>query len=249
MAQFVPIKLDTGTEEWRQFEREHPSTGRGIPKLYIVRADGETFYAKSGLLSVDELGQLLTASLNHAGRILSDREIDTLRRANQEIAELRSRGDVAGAIRLLRKLKKIGTPGELGSYATDALELDRHVQELTDEGRGAIAEVKSALAAAENEEQQLTALRNHLGITDRYGGLATLKNDFGAVKKQISRDKVARERLRGVRVIEAAEAATSRNAKSRAITKLESLLEQLQPGPLADQATRVAQRLRKEVGN
>ena len=45
----------------------YPIDGRGIPRIYVVRADGEMLYGAVGSLPGDELPQMLLATLKQSG--------------------------------------------------------------------------------------------------------------------------------------------------------------------------------------
>src|SRR5688572_22240723 len=45
-GQFVPLKVTTdGNADWGTWSRKYPVEGNGIPKFYIIRADGTKMFA------------------------------------------------------------------------------------------------------------------------------------------------------------------------------------------------------------
>ncbi len=247
MAQFVPIKLDVASDDYRTWNREHPSEGNGIPKVYIVRADGETLYAKPGGLSVEQLGQLLSTALVDGGRVLSAKEAAALIAIHQEMTALREQGKVADAIRTLRKLRKFGKPGEFGSYATPAVNLETLVNELSTEGQDSIERVSTALETATDQRQQLAALNDYMSTKDRFSGLATLKAPFAQLNRTITRNKQLNRLLKGLKTIDRAAQATSDKKRKTAIGKLETLIKTHPEGALFDRAQKELARLRKSL--
>ncbi len=89
MAQFVPVKLDVASKEYAQWRQDHPSEGNTIPKLFVVRADGETLYGRSGSLNGSELPNMLTRALQNSGRILNSKEATMLTRAADEFEKFK----------------------------------------------------------------------------------------------------------------------------------------------------------------
>lgn len=87
VGQFVPLKLVTdGNREWSKWARQYPVEGNGIPRLYVVRADGEQLYARVGSLRGDALPQMLFTTLQRAGRSFNDAETALLK-SSVEAAE------------------------------------------------------------------------------------------------------------------------------------------------------------------
>ena len=138
-GRFVPLKLTTdGNPNWSKWARKYRAEGNGIPIVYVVRADGEKLYAKSGSLSGDALPRMLLATMRQSGRILSNAEAGLLdihvKTARDAIA---AKNPIAAA-RALGNLKKIGTLGQFGSYAKLALEADALVKQTRELGQTAI---------------------------------------------------------------------------------------------------------------
>ena len=80
LAQYVPLELKSNEPEWSAWERKFPSEGNAIPIVYIVRADGQVLYGKSG--SPDELGKFLVAYRKQAGAALSAKQVKDLTAAD-----------------------------------------------------------------------------------------------------------------------------------------------------------------------
>jgi tetratricopeptide (TPR) repeat protein len=119
IAQFIPLELSTdeeGHDEWVTWERKFPSEGNGIPKLYVVRADGEKLYAAS---APDELPQFLQLHLQQSGQPVTDkqnRQIDSLVTAATKLSES---GDLAGAVLKLKPALKVESFARSAKAAQD----------------------------------------------------------------------------------------------------------------------------------
>ena len=63
VAQFVPIKIDVASDDYKIWRRDHKPEKGAIPQMYIIRADGEELYNKVGGLPADQLQQVLSSAL------------------------------------------------------------------------------------------------------------------------------------------------------------------------------------------
>ena len=249
-GQFVPIKLDISTPEYKSFRANHPTVGKTIPKIFVIRADGETMFAKATSLRGDSLFELLEASARHGGRILNEREIALLEKVRQKMVDLTEKGDIPGAVSQLKQIRKLGTPGEFASYAEPAIKLEQLVVELTTKGRESLKPINELLEQDDqtDEAELVAGLNNYLAMTDRYRGLKTLRDEFSHINKTISRDKNLRALFSGVKTIEKSQTARTENAIKRSVEKLDAIVAQRKTGPLSEQAKRLSEQLKKKLG-
>lgn len=224
VAQFVPVKLDVSSDEFQRWERAHPSEGNSIPKLYVIRADGESLYAQSGSLKGDALPEMLTATLRSSGRILDEREIERLLAVTSEFQERIAEDDISAAIKSLNKLKKLGEPGRIESFASAATELNQLVGELATGYRDQLTELKTTLDS-DAPAEQLPSIIQFLQLRRKLTGFKFLKSDLAAFQKRLSKGAELRQLTREARIIDAATNATSDSSKARTLTKLSDLLE------------------------
>ena len=249
-GQVVPIKLDISTPEYKSFRAKHPAVGKTIPKIFVVRADGETMFAKATSLPGDTLFELLEATVRHGGRILSEREIVMLTQVHQKMADLNENGDVPGAVSQLKYLRKVGTPGEFDSFAEPAIKLEQLVGEMTVQGRESLKPISNLLEQDDqSDEAKLAAGLNHyLAMTDQYRGLKTLREEFNHINKTISRDKNLRALFSDVKTIEKSQTVRTEDAMKRAIEKLDAIVAQRKKGPLSEQAKKLSDQLKTKLG-
>ena len=108
----------------------------------MVRADGEQLYGNSGSLPGDGLLQLLGTASQQSGRILNAAEYETLTAsvgaAESAIAE--ENWDLAATA--LAPVSRIGTLGQLGSYAASALAADELAKQV---GQHAVETVNNSV--------------------------------------------------------------------------------------------------------
>ena len=244
VAQFVPIKIDTGSKEYGIWSRLHKKQGSGIPIVYIVRADGQTMYAKSGSLNTEELAQLLGTCLENSGRIFSKREVDLMLTVDEAVVQLREQGETVKAIRKLSELKKLGINANTATYAKPVSALVTHVEELTELGRKDLAKVRELLTDDATEQQQIDALTAFAEARSTFSKLPTLKSDFTKINRQLTRDKELRALSKDLKTIKRYQSAKSKSAIERGIAALTKIVEARKEGALADQAKELLAKLK-----
>lgn len=242
VAQFVPIKLDVASDEFRDWERAHPSEGRSIPIIYIVRADGETLYAKSGSLGGDALPELLVQVLESSGRVLNESEVNKIADVTAEFKEQKTADNIPGAIKALNKLKRIGNPGEIPSYAASAVELNQLVVELAETYHAELVKLDEMLKG-DVEQDKLLSMMKFLELRRKLTGFKLLKEDFAAFQKQMSRGKELRQLSREAKIIDAAIIAKSPSSQTRTRTKLRELIDSTEIPSVKEYATETLKKI------
>lgn len=150
LSNFVPLVLSTDAGEsgdWSNFERKYPSEGNGIPKVYVVRADGEKLHAGSG--APEKLPEFLQEKLSESGRPLNEKQAEQFKTALATATKLSDSGNIAAAMTKLKPL--LGSK----SYAKPAVaaeelgkSLAEKVQATVDEADGKLASPDEALHGA-----------------------------------------------------------------------------------------------------
>jgi hypothetical protein len=152
-GQFVPLKIVTdGNPEWNKWARKYPIDGAGIPRLYVVRADGEQLYGEVGSLPGDQLPSMMLATLNKAGRAFSDAESQLLEQAVSAAAAALDAGDPLAASHALSAAQTLGPPDALQSYAQPALAAGQLYQRLQAELDAKVQSALDELQDAGNED-------------------------------------------------------------------------------------------------
>jgi hypothetical protein len=223
-GQFVPIKLDVASDEYREWSREHRAEGNSIPKLFVIRADGESLYARSGSLTGDALPEMLIGTLNQAGGILSRSDVETITAVTTRFREQTQAGEITQAIKSLNRLKKMGVPGQLESYASSVIELNQLVNEFAESHHAKLTELGEAYLG-DDQDAKFSAMVEFLSLRRQLNGLKQLKPTLTTMLKEMSKGSDARELMRQAKLIDAAAAATSASAKTRTQEKLRELVE------------------------
>jgi hypothetical protein len=233
VSQFVPLKVETNGEAWQKWARQYPKEGSGIPIIYIVRADGKQLYGKSGGKSGAALITFMQQQLQQSGRIFSDAQLAQLTKVVTEAKAALAKENTFEALKKLSSLKKLGTPGNLGSYAEVAVAADTLVKTLTDRGKAEVATAQEALLAEEPSFDDALAMAEVQRI---YSMLPAVKTDITKAVREIKKNPSVRDMLKQAESIDRAGAvALFPGGKPRAIKSLERLAS-INPGSPAAQA-------------
>lgn len=169
----MPLKLTTDqNQEWFTWSRKFPHEGNAIPIVYVVRADGAKLYAKSGPLAGDALPQLLLATMQQSGRAFSDAETALLESSVKDAKSALADADNAAAAMAIGKLARLGTLGELKSYAELSLEADALTKKLIEDAKKDIA---GASAKLQDPETAFDGMLTLVAAETAYTAFADLR--------------------------------------------------------------------------
>ena len=216
VAQFVPLKIETDGDQWGAWARKYSHEGNGIPIIYVVRADGEKMYGKSGSLG-DQLPQFLSAQLASAGRILTPVQLSQVQTAVNDAQKSLEAQDPLAAVKRLDSLKKIAPPGKLGSYAAAAMAADQLAEKLVADGKAALASAQEKLAG----DDQFGGALGIISANRIYSTLPDLKKDLGAAERELRKDGSLKEIVAQAEAVDKAQAlASTKNGKKAAADAL-----------------------------
>jgi hypothetical protein len=235
VAQFVPLKVDTDGDDWQKWASRYRYEGNAIPILYVIRADGEMLYGKSGSKQGAELPRFLTEQLSGAGRIFSDLQLQTIKSAVAESTKALDEGDVATAVKRMGALKKLGTPGKLGSYASAALEADALHAKLVEQARAALKSAQEKLSAGD-------PFAGVLGIVSAnriYGLLQDLRSELVSAQRDLAKNAQLKELMPQAEALDKALALAEQKGTSprkQAVTALSQVIARFPESPAAEMA-------------
>ena len=229
VAQFVPLKVDVSTADWKQLARRYPVPGNTIPIVYVIRADGEKIFAGRSALSGGELPRMLRAARRQSGGTLNGDQYKLVQQAVQTGQEALARGDVAGSVRAVRPLSKLGPLGELPSYAQPVRQANALVQKIVRRGHVELAAAQKQLAQKEHAPAGALAL---VTAERTYGAFPELKKLLVAEVRKASRDAQQKSLLVQAKAIDKARLRASvRGGRKQAISDLTSLAIRYRDGP------------------
>jgi len=239
-GQFVPLKLTTdGNPEWSSWARKYPLQGNGIPRLYVVRADGEKLYGGIGAPPGNQLTQMLYATLQKAGRRYTPDEVALLKSSVKEAKAAFEKDDHPGAALALSRLNKLGELGQLGSFATPALAADELAKKLIGSSERMVDDAVKALQNSDSDGLFPAALT----LADakwRYSGFPAVQAKLTSAITQVKRDERATAPLAQAEALVRARrlAASDRAAvRKQAFASYETVMRRY-PGTEADKLAR-----------
>lgn len=245
MAQFVPLKVETSGEQWQRWASKYPPEGQAIPFVYIIRADGQKLYGKSGNLLGDALPALLASHLAQAGKMLNEQQLAAVQEAVAAARTALEAGDTATAIKRIHGIQRLGPPGNLGSFAKAALEADQLVQELTEQGKSALQQATEKLADDGTKFEGLLALVETKRV---YGALPELKAGATVALRDAAKDADLREWLEQAEALDRARGyLTAPGGQSRAASALKLVVTRYPGSPAAELAEEELGKLSVEV--
>ena len=237
-GRFVPVKLTTdGNPEWSGWARKYPTEGRAIPILYVVRADGEMLYGKSGPLPGDALPKMLLATLQQSGRGFTEAETLLLDASVKEATAAMTEEDHMAAAKSLSRLSELGTVGDLKSYSLLAMQADTLAKDVSEKAEASIKEAVEKL----NDPQ--TAFDGVLELVEgetAYAGFNDVRLQVASALRDVKKNSDLQDPLRQAEtLVRARRFAESENAtiKRRANGAYEQLITSF-PGTKAEKIAR-----------
>ena len=221
VAQFVPLKIVTSSQDWRTISRKYPTPGNTIPVVYIIRADGKKIFAERSSLSGDKLPFVLRGSLQNAGGILSDVQAQSVTQAVAVAKQSLGRSDVYSAVQALRPLAKLGSLGSLQSYAKPIQDANAIVGDILKQAEMDSKQIETNLQSSEVAVRGTTLL---FAAMRTYAIFPTLKRQFGVTHRSASgNDRLLTAMAQGKAIDRAMALSTLRGGTSKAIIELERL--------------------------
>jgi hypothetical protein len=194
-GQFVPLKIVTdGNPQWGKWSRLYPMDGGGIPRLYVVRADGEKLYAAVGSLPGDQLPQMLLATLKQSGRAFNAAEALLLEKAVRDAEAALQKDDLLAASLALASSAELGAPDELRSYATTAIRAGQLYEELQSKIDSQVTQMQGRLSGS-GEEDPLDAILSLCEAEACYELFPKLKAKAGTVTRDLNKQSRYEEPL------------------------------------------------------
>ena len=232
VAQFVPLKIETDGDQWGPWARKYSHEGNGIPIIFVVRADGEKLYGKSGSLG-DELPRFLAAHLANAGKMFTPAQLAQIQSAVDDAQQAVKEQDPFTAVKRLDSLKKLGTTGKLGSYAAAAASADQLVAQLTADGKAALASAQEQLSG----DDKFAGALGILSANRIYGALPELKKELATAERELRKDGALKEIVAQAEAVDKAAALASTKSGKKAAAEALAKVAAKYPGtPAADTA-------------
>ncbi len=182
----MPLKVETQGDAWSEWCRKYPPSGNAIPLIYIIRADGKQMFGSSGAIVGPALPALLSQHLDRAGTIYSDKQLEQLAGVTDRAKQALGEDEPAAAIRLLGSLRRLGTPGNFGSFARTSRDADALFNQLVERGK---ADLQLAQEKTAGEETAFEGVLLLFKTEQEYGELPELKAALEKAVREVKRDE------------------------------------------------------------
>ena len=188
------MKLTTdGNPEWSAWATRYPTEGRAIPILYVIRADGEMLYGKSGPLPGDALPKMLLATLQQSGRGFNEAETLLLSASVKEATAAMTEENHVAAAKSLSRLSELGTVGDLKSYSLLAMQADTLAKDVSEKAKVSIDE------AVQKLDDPQTAFDGVLELVEGetvYAGFSDVRSQVTAALRDVKKNAALQDPLR-----------------------------------------------------
>ena len=235
MTQFVSFELDTADPSFQAWAQRFPSEGQTIPKVYIIRADGEALYAKSGPLTGAALPQLLSTLRAQAGLALTAKQAQKLTDAVSTAKSSLESGDVAKAVETMAPFAAVE------SYAEPAIEAKTLLTKMNED---AAAKAREAAGKLASETEALDGAIALAQASREYKKLPQAVKAINEAKKKPSKDAKIRELLLQGGLIDKARSLAKRKNLEKAVEAFELIVSRYPDTPAAELAKSEAAQLK-----
>lgn len=236
----MPLKIVTdGNPEWNKWASKYPIDGRGIPRLYVVRADGEKLFGAVGSLPGEQLPQMMLAALRQAGRSMSDAEAQSLAQAVDAAQRGLDAGKVLASAHALSAASALGSPDELGSYAEPAVRAGETYKQLQSEIDANVEQAREKLLTSDNIDP-LDALIVVCEAEAAYQLFPQLKSKAGSITRDLKKNSSLSEPLAQAEALVKARSLRSvqkQSVRRRAVNAYTAVIRRY-PGSRADEIAR-----------
>lgn len=210
---------------WSEWTRQYKIDGDGIPKVYVVRADGEQLYGKTGAPQM--LPQFLSTALRLSGRIPKPSELKRLTQAVELANQAVEDGDIARVSTIVARSKSDGV------FAEPAVQLRAIISRLTEDGKTALADSIKPLQGDELSYKSCVAL---VEVERKYGRLPELRIAIANAVKDVRRDSRRRDVYEQAKLVDRAQGYETANKKRSALVAWKQLVARYPGSPAADLA-------------
>ena len=195
-GQFVPLKMVTNNNpDWNKWARMYPVDGNGIPRLYVIRADGEKLYAGVGSLPGEKLPLMMMSTLQQAGRSFSQPDADFMSAAVTKAKSELDQGNPFAAAVALSALTKFGSPENLNSFAKPAITASEIYTQLVSVLDQQAQDAQTKLNASSHAIDQLAEIITLFEAEAAFKLFPSLKSKTGTLTRNLNKEGVDAETI------------------------------------------------------
>lgn len=224
-AQFVLLKIDSGGgRDWDEWSSKYKYKGKGIPIIYVVRADGKQLHGGSG--APDKLAHFLAKHLKQSGNLLSIRQIKTLEKNAERTRKLVKQVKIRQAVGLMNSSSRIGS----GSYAQAALTFNELTNKLTEQGEATLKEIEAQL---QSKESQFQGVFSFVKLKRQFGKLPTLRKAIQLAERKYHKNPELKELIQPAKILLRAEEFEADKKRQRALSEYQLVASKYQDSAAA----------------
>lgn len=231
LAQFVPLRVGfSGTGDFGKWATLYPVEGNSIPKVFVIRADGEKLYGQSG--APTSLGEFLQQQLGASGAILSAAQIDQLSQQVAKAKKLLDEGNVPQAITATMRCMTTK------SFAEPAVAAGQLFAKIETDGQTAIKQASESLTKSDAPDAQLMAVVTLIETARLYAKLPLVAKAANVALRDVRKEngktgKNNRDILKQAEAIDAAKDLERKSPGPRAMTKYQQIAKDFPDSPAA----------------
>ncbi|MGD9648583.1 MAG: thioredoxin family protein [Pirellulales bacterium] len=216
LAAYIPLKIDTDTPDWQTFGQRYRTQGNTIPKLFVIRADGQQIYGECGSHAGAQLPTVLGQALTQCGTILTDQQVlqaeAALTKINKLLTEERTDEAVAA---LVPALQSVG-----GSYAQAAQQVVSLGKEMVSRGEKALADAEQKLAV---EDVALEGAIELVEINRTYVRLPEMNVALREAMRKYRKEEATKELLRQAELFDKAAVYARKSSPKKAMSAYQAI--------------------------
>ena len=226
LAQFVPLRVGfSGTGDYGKWAALYPVEGNSIPKVFVIRADGEKLYGQSG--APTSLGEFLQQQLGASGAILSAAQIDQLSQQVAKAKKLLDEGNVPQAITATMRCMTTK------SFAEPAVAASQLFAKIETDGQTAIKQASESLTKSDAPDAQLMAVVTLTETARLYAKLPLVAKAANVALRDVRKEKNNRDVLKQAEAVDAAKDLERKSPGPRAMTKYQQIAKDFPDSPAA----------------
>lgn len=222
-AQFVLLKVRTDDpQSWGTWTRKYKYEGRGLPLVFVVRADGKQLYGKAG--APRALPQFLAAALRSSGKILSRSQLLRMTKSLETVKSQIKEGKIEQAV------TTISRSNAGGSFAAPAVAMQKVAAELTAKGKKALEDAQKKL---KDPATAFDGLLELLQADRHYSRLPALRKPFNLAKRDVRKEAGLRKLMLQATLVDRARGHEDAGNKRSALAAWKQVVEKYPGTPAA----------------
>ncbi|MEC9094497.1 MAG: hypothetical protein VX438_17445 [Planctomycetota bacterium] len=227
--QVVYLRIDLDGDSWKRWSQQFPHKGRMLPVVYLIRPDGQQLYGQSNTLPGKQLSQFIDQGVAYCGRSYTALESQRLAFINQSLEAALKVNEFEAALKWTQSVRPFGKPGQLNSFATEAIRNNQLVKEVELKSRSfvqsRIGDIQASLQG--DSGSQFKAVSQFVTLERALGEFEGRANDLSKVAVKLAIKPGLRKLWGIVRELQEAQevlsTSQSKSEKLEAIGRLQKL--------------------------